>query len=409
MPSRSASPEAIATAALDVTVRPRAGISLHLIDDEGVLLDSADQKLYRLNATGAFIWCCIEEGASTAGCIARLRSTFDLSDRNARSYVAAAVDGWASLGLLAASPASAPPARAPAVVAEPQPLPPFAAVCRSRYRLLDTVFELRFASAELAAYTARFLAPLRDRGADTGDAVIIDVRENGEHYALYHGDRLLERWVARHELVPAAKIVLVMAALERSGDFGALHAGAACRRLEGPCVVIAGPSGAGKSTLVAGLTTSGFHSLGDDTIALDRHTLAVRPVPFGICLKDGAWDLLSARIPELSDLPVHRRLDGKRVKYLVPSNAPAALGRAAFNPACAVIFPIRVESGGAELIRLSPAEALTRLAPEFCPLGGELTTESVDRLIGWVRGMTCLEMRYSLLDDGIKAIGELSS
>src|SRR5690349_4237123 len=107
MPSRLASSEAVATES-GLPVRPRAGISLHLIDDEGVLLDTSGQKLYGLNTTGAFIWCCIEDGASAADCVARLRSTFDLSERDARSYVVAAIDEWDSLGLLAGAPVPVP-------------------------------------------------------------------------------------------------------------------------------------------------------------------------------------------------------------------------------------------------------------------------------------------------------------
>jgi hypothetical protein len=120
-------------------------------------------------------------------------------------------------------------------------------------------------------------------------------------------------------------------------------------------------------------------------------------------------DLLSARIPDLSTLPVHGRLDGKRVKYLVPQGASDDIGLGAHHPASAVIFPRRRDRRSAELVRLSPATALTRLAPEFCPLGGALDDKRVDRLIGWIRGMTCFEMRYSTLDDGIKIIGELCS
>jgi hypothetical protein len=398
-----ASSEAIATES-GLPIRPRAGVSLHLIEDEGVLLDRAGQKLYGLNTTGAFIWCCIEDGAAAADCVAQLRSTFDISERDARSYVAAAIDGWESLGLLTGAAVPEPSGRSQTATVQSHAQPPFAAVDRARYRLLDTTFELRFASRETAAYLDRFLAPLRESTAGADDPVIIDVRESGEQRALYHCDCLIERWVAPHELVPTAKIALVMSALERSRDFGALHAGAVCPRLDEPCIVIAGPSGVGKSTLVAGLVANGFCSLGDDTIALARDTLAVRPVPFGICLKDGAWDLLSTRIPGLATLPVHRRLDGKRVKYLLSESASDAR-----HPACAVIFPSRREDGPAKLIRLSPAATLARLAPEFCPLGGELDDERVDRLIGWIRGMTCFEMRYSTLDDGIKTVGELCS
>ena len=410
MPSPSASPEEIAAIVADEAVGPRTGVTLHLVDDEGVLLDTASQKLYRLNTTAAFIWCCIEDRLSRAESVARLGRAFGTTGRDAESYVAAAVDGWSALGLLAGNGApladalSSPEPKdgAPAAIAAP-----FIPVIEKYYRLLDTDFRLRFASSATAADMHRFLAPLAERRPDERDLVTIDVRESGARRALYHGDRIIERWAAPDELVPVAKIALVTFALERSQDFGALHAGAVSRRGDGPCVVIAGVSGAGKSTLVAGLATSGFTSLGDDTIVLARDPLAVRAIPFGICLKDGAWDLLSGRIPGLSEQPVHQRLDGKRVRYFVPHGMPAPLGRAVRNPAVAVVFPNRTTGGSGHLVRISHADALTRIASEFCPLGGQLDVDKVERLIQWVGSMKCYELRYSTLDQGIKAIGEL--
>lgn len=397
--------------ARDRAIFPRAEVSLHLVGEEGILLDALSQRLYRLNTTGAFIWCCVEEdGASPAKAVARLQQAFGTTDRDARTFVDAAIAEWSRLGLIAGDERSPARAAAPSSPEPTDPAPnaePFLAIAERHYRLLDTDFRMRFASHGTAEELHRFLAPLAENRPATTDPVIIDVRESGRYRALCHGDRVIERWAASDELVPVAKIALVTFALERSRDFGALHAGAVCRRADGPCVIIAGASGAGKSTLVAGLATSGLLSLGDDTVVLASDTLSLRAIPFGICLKQGAWELLSSRIPGLDEQPVHQRLDGKRVRYFVPGGHTTSLGRGARNSACAVVFPHRTTSGPADLVRLPPADALTRLASEFCPLGGHLDARKVERLIEWVSGMTCLEMRYSTLEDGLRTIGEL--
>jgi hypothetical protein len=409
----SALPIGIVFPAPDKAIRLRGGVSLHLVGDEGVLLDASSQRLYRVNTTGAFIWCCLEDGVPPEEGAARLRQTFNTTPHEARRYVAEAVAEWTALGFVehddrspADVAAKAPPADQ---VSSPSQMEeePFVAVSERNYRLLDTDFRVRFASRVTEAEIDPFLAPLAELFPHATNAVVIDVRERGDRRALYHGKRIIERWAAADEIVPVAKIALVTFALERSQDFGALHAGAVCRRAGAPCVIIAGVSGAGKSTLTAALAAAGFISLGDDTIVLARDTLAVRGVPFGICLKEGAWSLLSERLPGLGAQPVHQRLDGKRVRYFVPENSATRLDRSARNPVCAIVFPNRIESGPSCLVRVSSADALSRLASEFCPLGEVLDSEKVERLIRWVNGVACLELRYSTLDEGIKRVGEL--
>lgn len=97
------------------------------------------------------------------------------------------------------------------------------------------------------------------------------------------------------------------------------------------------------------------------------------------------------------------------MKYFIPDNASGATGHAEQHPVSAIVFPNRTDDGPLELVRVSHADALTRLAAEFCPLGGRLDAEKIERLIRWVGDMTCLEMRYARLDDGMDAIADICS
>jgi hypothetical protein len=197
--------------------------------------------------------------------------------------------------------------------------------------------------------------------------------------------------------------------LEQSCDFGAIHAAAVHRGGNAPCVMLPGPSGIGKSTLTAALVADGFRTLGDDTIVLARDTLDVRAVPFGICLKNGAWQLLAARFPDLVEQPVHNRLDGKRVRYLNPGGQGVAQESCAPRPAAWIVFPQRVDYGDSDLIPISRPEALSRLAAQFCPLGAGLDLPKIDRLVRWIGGIACFELRYSTLDQGAERLKELIS
>jgi len=410
-------PEEALPSASGSAIRLRDGVSLHLVGDEGVLLDGLSQCLYRANATATFIWFCLEDGLSPEESGRHLQRTFGTTETIAKHYVAEAIREWTTLGLLSdtANETDEPRGRATGDIAiagddrskSAAPDRPFVAVSERNYRLLDTDFRLRFASHSVEADIHPFLIPLGESAPGEADPVVIDVREENGRRALYSGNRVIERWAAADEIVPVAKIALVTFALERSRDFGALHAAAVCRRPDAPCVVIAGVSGSGKSTLTAGLVTDGFFSLGDDTIVLARDTLAIRAMPFGICLKEGAWGLLSGRLPALADQPVHQRLDGKRVRYFVPEGGIGSPGRTTQNAVTAVVFPHRTEGGPDCLLRVSHADALSRLAAEFCPLGGTLDAGKVERLIQWVDDVACFELRFSTLDGGMKRIGEL--
>jgi hypothetical protein len=390
-------------------VRFSGAASLHIVDDGALLFDSAAQRLYAANRSSAFIWCCLEDGLSVSDTASRLSVTFGVIRSAAEIYVRDAVEQWAALGLMH-DPTVAPGAAPPRPRASDDWREPVAGVFRVHsartYRLLDTCVRIRFASAEAECRIDPFLASLVDAPAAGEEPVVVDVRERGAQLALCHGGRVIERWVDADELVPVAKIALVTLALERSTDFGAVHAAAVARRPGGPCVLIVGPSGSGKSTLTAALAARGFVALGDDTIALARGGLAARPVPFGICVKDGAWDLLRERVPSLGEQPVHRRLDGKIVRYLV---RPRAFGRDARFPVKAVVFPRRSPGVDPCLAPLGRSDALRGLLAEFCPLGAPLISAEVDRLARWACAIDGYELRYADLDDGIRFIREILS
>jgi hypothetical protein len=408
-------PEETFSPASGSATRLRGGVSLHLVGDGGILLDSASQRLYSVNTTATFIWFCFEDGLSPEESRQRLQRTFGTTEADAKHYVTDAIREWTMLGFLndGAKDAGEPGSRTGTDIdCDDGPKHavldrPFVAVSERHYRLLDTDFRLRFASHSAEKDIHPFLIPLSEAASGEADPVVIDVREENGRRALCSGNQVIERWAAADEIVPVAKIALVTLALERSRDFGALHGAAVCRRPDAPCVIIAGVSGSGKSTLTAGLVTDGFFSLGDDTVVLARDTLAVRAVPFGICLKEGAWDLLSRRLPTLADQPIHQRLDGKRVRYFVPEGGIGSPGRGMQNPVQAIVFPRRTADGPACLLRVSHADALSRLASEFCPLGGVLDAEKVEHLIQWVKDIACFELRFATLDEGTKRIGEL--
>lgn len=385
---------------------PGPRVSLHLLGDDGVLLDAARQRLYAVNTTAAFIWCCLEERVATAEIGARLARVFGVGRGDAERHVARIVARWRELRLVggarhdarydggAARGRHAPPRRIRRSAGAPAARGP-------TFQLLDLRFRLRLPPGIPRAPVEALLAPLAV-GARPGDpAVAVEVAAGRGGFVLAADGRPLDRCRRRSQVAPTLKASLLRLALERTAALGALHAAAVGHGDR--CVLLPGPSGSGKSTLAAALVAGGFELLGDDTVVLAADDLAARAVPFPICVKAGGWGLLAGRYPALARQPVHDRADGKRVRYLPPRTATHADAQAR-RRVCAIVFPRRAAGAVAALAPLSAMEALCRLMGGFHPLSGGLDAARVDRLLGWIAGIECHELRYAAVEDGVKRL-----
>lgn len=391
---------------MDVRVRTgvatRRHVSLHFIADEGVLFDASAQRIHAINNTAALIWCCLEEELPPARIAERLRETTGLAKSEAVSYVNEIISRWRELRLVA-DPMAAYELRPTHEVAKRPPAHPSRksrprdrAAAERDIQLLDSSFRIRFFSESLLAQTAPFLAPLA-RPERAKDPAILDLLLERENYALYEGSRRIGHAERLDQVVPMLKASLVPLLLERSADFCAVHAAAVARN--GRCVLIPGPAGAGKSTLAAAALSHGFGLLGDDTIVLANDTLAARPVPLAICLKQGACELLADRYPGLARQPVHERLDAKRVRYLIPPRENTCADPAVQYPVRAIAFPNRRPGAAAALVPVTRSDALSRLFKYFYPIADGLNANKIERLLAWIAPVDCYELQFSTLDD----------
>lgn len=393
--------------------RTRPYVTLHLLDDEGVLLDAAQQSVYALNTAGTFIWCCVEEGLSSDEIVARLQSSFGITPAAAADYLAAALEQWRDLRLVTDAPSEIEtvPLLSAAGIATGREIGPSGSGRAPRpgpheqdYLLLDVGFRLRILTPALRREIEPLLAPLATTSIRS-DFVRLDLMENERGFVILEDGRPYAHCRHEDQVVPLVKTCLIEIALKKSGDFGAVHAAAVTRNNR--CILLPGGSGAGKSTLTAALVAAGFELLGDDTTVLARGTLEARPVPFAICVKEGSWGLLASRFPELADLPTHHRLDGKRVRYLPPLRGCAWAKPRSRCRVDALVFLNRVPEAKSSLVRLTRAEALSRFSKEFCPLGEGLTPAKLSQLVTWIKRVDTFELRYSPLDDGVEQLADL--
>ena len=283
---------------------------------------------------------------------------------------------------------------------------------RQRYRLAEFRFELR--SAERADHDAAesVLRHLHDGSPGEVDAVLrlvrrgcgaaSSVRGDGQRWLLLDDNAvIIDECAAAAAVAPMLHANTLMPAYERTTRFAALHAGVVLR--DGQCIVLPAPSGSGKSTLTAALVMAGYGYCTDDFAILSEPPIRVLPVPLGIGLKEGSWDVLADRMPALATLPIHVRADGKRVRYLPMRQADS---RGDLLPVRALVFPRYRASEAAYCRPIRPADALVRLAAsgyDTC-----LSTATVRSLIDWLCDVPSYELVYGDLDRAIDAIDAIA-
>jgi DNA polymerase III delta prime subunit len=114
------------------------------------------------------------------------------------------------------------------------------------------------------------------------------------------------------EAAPVLKGMLTDSLFAHGGSTLALHCAMLMRG--GHALLLAGPPGAGKTTLTVNLLARGFEYAADDITLLMRDG-RVRGVSFAPAIKSGAQALVKDLPLHLERTPVHKRLDGRRVRY----------------------------------------------------------------------------------------------
>jgi hypothetical protein len=382
--------------------RPGADVSLHLLGAEGVLFDIRRQRLYRADTAATFVWCCLEDGMDAASIADGLARRTGLGVAMAGAHVDTVLRQWRTLGLIGDGAPAAPTTTQPLPVSS-MPRQAAAPAVAASYRLLDSNWRLRFATLELFDRVHPFLGHLAPTAPV--DAAALDLVAEDGSFALYEGGTEIERCAALDQVMPMVRRGLCSLALRDSGELCAIHAGAL--RRDGRCLLLPGRAGAGKSTLCAGLIGAGFELFGDDTVVLSRRDLAARPLPLGICLKPGAWAAVTSAYEGIRRLPVHRRLDDQRARYLTPGDGAISVDVAARAPVAWLVFPTYRPDRPARLEPLDKATALQRLLAEFYPLPAGLDVGAVDALVRWIEGVDCFALSLPSLATGVARLDEL--
>ncbi|HET6183400.1 MAG TPA: PqqD family peptide modification chaperone [Acetobacteraceae bacterium] len=380
-------------------------LALFPLDDFVVAFSDEAQQLLSLNATAALVIRELQKGRSPAEAAALLASSGETEPEQAARWVDALLGVLGAHGMIddgpvrLAAPAPAPPPND----AEVAPYAPVAAAVEQSYRLLGTTALVRFASRAQVRLVNSVLGHLAVPTAGRPDVVIeisaaftdphnikSDVYRDG--VPVGHARRL-------SRLAPIVKIALWQAAVHAHEHLFNIHAGVV--GTESACILLPAAAGSGKTSLTVALVQHGFRYFSDEVALIEPAGFRVPPVPLAMAIKSTGWDVIARYRPEIAELPIHMRTDGKVLRYLPP---PPGATRQPPAPVSHVIFPRFEPEAPTRLEPVSRAEALGRLFNECQSVPCRLDAGKVDEVVRWIGAVACFDLSFSSLDRAVELI-----
>jgi hypothetical protein len=427
-----------------LTVKPELSSRLYLLGADGILFHQPSWRLYHLNTTASFIWCCIEEGLAPPAIADAVALRFDIALEQAKHDLSQCLAAWEAEGLLAPTrlgaaelveqdnafaettitpvspPSSSGSERPTAFACDASCASGYAPEQTSRgpadaslpgdhrghtYRIGSTILQIRYGSRSAESLVHPIFDHLADAQSSTKPPpkCTLTVREKMGGFVLFRGRTELSGTVSRAELVPLVQREAILATYASTDCLAGFHAGAVAA--ECGCILLPGAPGSGKSTLMAALMAAGLTYLGDELALVTKGTHLVQPVPVSLGLKRGSWAVLAPTYPALETLETFRQADGTEVRYLPPPN-PSPPRHPAY-PVRHLVFPKFAPNAKTTLTPLGPAESLYRLAEAGYTVRGRLEQHIVEELIGWVGALDCYALVLNDLKRAVSLLRDL--
>jgi len=391
--------------AKNMTLRP--GLAAFPLDDELVVFSEESQSLIGLNNSAAFIFAKLQEGTAPRDLAAILTAGGFVDGSEADAWVRTTLTAFDGQGLLKDSEPPAAPLperndRAEKDRASMPPLVPFTPQAEGRYSLLGTDAVIRYGHLSQKRMVDAVIGHFASRDEARAPTLTIDVTaeklENGHLSSGIYCNGNPERRAPRlSALGPLIKAALWASAINAFDFILDLHAGVVGEG--GRCVLLPAAAGSGKSSLTAALTHAGLGYYSDEVALIERSSFRVFPVPLAVCVKSTGWELMSRFFSELPALPIHRRNDGKLVRYVPPravQNEPARVSH--------IFFPLYCKDAPTQLIPVPRSDALARLMDQCLALRLRLDQDNVKKLVDWIGEIDCYALTFSSLDEAVDLV-----
>jgi hypothetical protein len=357
---------------------PAEGTSFLLLDEQPAVFSAAAQKIYALNKTAALIWCGLEQGEPPS-MVARRLVAYGVSAADATSYVNRASRRWLRIGLLQVDIKS---------------FDDLAIISSFSVSLARSTWTIQVTSERIAQLLLQFFGnhnPPRQSGS------MLKIIEAEDLVYVFDNSKCVLTCVM-DDLVPSIKAYLTQLLVTQCAPDIAFHA--ACLEYNTKALLISGFPGAGKTTLALDLLQHGFEYCSDD-IVLVRQDGTVTGVPFAPTIKSGAWRLLTQSYPGLNNMPVHRRPDGKRVRYL---NSLAAAKNGSVYPVGVIVFLNRRSEGATKLVPLRRLDGLKRVIKGSFSPHGRMSQAALISCKSMVARADLFELSYANVTEASAAI-----
>ena len=356
-------------------------------EDSLLVIPRRTPRLFLLNPTARLAWERLAEGMAPRQVADQLATVYGVPLARVRADVAAILTEWRTHGLLARGQTEEEAVEPSTEIDLVLPR-----AWRERvYRLCGAPVCLRYSGAT----TEGLLHPLIAHAETSGKAIgVVDLIETSDGYLVVCNGRDIERAATGEDALGQALGRILELSYPEAEWLAGMHA-AAVGNPDG-AVIIAGDSGSGKSTLTAALVNAGLSYFSDDVVPLDA-TLRIRPMPFGISLKEGSWSVLAPIYPELKNLKIY---DRPRRRYL-----PVSCDR--YGPEAglvvkALIFPRYQPGRPTVLRRLSNLQSLERLtrARSWMALNGR----SFSKTLEWIEATPAFELDHGSLEESVDTV-----
>lgn len=411
--------EEAANARDDLRLNPALAESAqaYVVEDSGVVFYEPAQEIYHLNRAAMFIWCSLEDDQPQADIVRLLAASLGVSEDRADEVLTETLQHWWDIGLLASSPQMGPSETLalrnhlnlrPWADTDDYPEAPAADRAQQRfYRLMNATVRVCYETAAQEAIIHPIVAHL-ETGAPPADFdSTVSVVQHKQEYFVYQDDEPRNRCLDISGLGPIIKSLILQAGVNSQDYFMCIHAGVVTDGRT--CILIPGESGRGKSSLTAALVKAGYTYCSDEIALLAENSFEVTAPHIAMCIKDSGFDTMAALFPQISDLPVYDREDGKQVRYFLPGDGRTADPAGAAMPVQRIVFPRYDPDQPPGLTRMDKATVLRIMLSECMAIPKHIDQPGIARFVRWIRDVDCFQLSVSSLDDAVTMGKQLMS
>lgn len=347
--------------------------------------------LYILSPSARLIWEIHKTGAPFETLVREFAAAYDIPTDIAEPDVQGTLDAWAS-GLLSEQ-RTPTPNPASALGSSPSSRPDFFTrdylIQGKNVRLILQTFDL----TEEIAPRFESLPP-----APSAPDFTFKVVEDPDGFRIFCDGCC----VAGEDDIAVTRTLLLQEIVRscRGRDcLAVFHAGACGSNSR--CAVFPATTQSGKTTLAAVLMKTGLTLYSDDSVLLERDTFSVPVMPFSLMIREGSWNLLYPRFPELREARIVDRF-GQRIRFLPPlgTRRDGHCGEVA-----AIVFSRFKTDAATEITAINPLQTLLRLQESGFWVAHD--ERSIRTFLAWMQSTPSFTLSYSDVDEAASIVRHL--